>query len=66
MSKVNEFIETMFLEADVVVRVEVASVSLAARDFGELAVGDVLETDVRLRNLPSCAFTAGRSPEESS
>ena len=47
-SETSETLRDIALEAPVVVRVEVASVTLTAREWAKLGPGDVLETGVRL------------------
>ena len=58
-SETSETLRDIALEAPVVVRVEVASVTLTARQWGALRPGDVLETGLRLSE-PVVLRVAGR------
>jgi flagellar motor switch/type III secretory pathway protein FliN len=59
MSGTEETLTSMALDAPVVVRVEVGSVTLTARQWGALRPGDVLETGLRLSE-PAVLRVAGR------
>jgi flagellar motor switch/type III secretory pathway protein FliN len=48
MSEPEQTLREIALDAPLIVRVEVASVTLTAREWGTLAAGDVIETGVRL------------------
>jgi flagellar motor switch/type III secretory pathway protein FliN len=59
MSGTEETLTSMALDAPIVVRVEVGSVTLTARQWGALRPGDVLETGLRLSE-PAVLRVAGR------
>jgi flagellar motor switch/type III secretory pathway protein FliN len=59
MGDTDDTLREIALEADVVVRVEVGSVTLTAREWAELGPGDVIETGVRLTE-PVVLRVAGR------
>jgi flagellar motor switch/type III secretory pathway protein FliN len=59
MSEPNETLRDIALDAPVLVRVEVASVTLTAREWAGLGPGDVIETGVRLAE-PVVLRVAGR------
>jgi flagellar motor switch/type III secretory pathway protein FliN len=59
MSGTDETLTGMALDAPLVVRVEVGSVTLTARDWASLRPGDVLETGLRLSE-PAVLRVAGR------
>ncbi|HEX4339398.1 MAG TPA: FliM/FliN family flagellar motor switch protein [Polyangiaceae bacterium] len=59
MSGTEETLTSMALDAPIVVRVEVGSVTLTAREWGALKPGDVLETGLRLAE-PAVLRVAGR------
>lgn len=59
MSGTEETLTSMALDAPLVVRVEVGSVTLTARDWASLRPGDVLETGLRLSE-PAVLRVAGR------
>jgi flagellar motor switch/type III secretory pathway protein FliN len=59
MSGTDETLTGMALDAPLVVRVEVGSVTLTARDWAALRPGDVLETGLRLSE-PAVLRVAGR------
>jgi type III secretion system YscQ/HrcQ family protein len=59
MSDSDPTLDGLVLDAPVVVRVEVGSVTLSARQWAELRAGDVLETGVRLAE-PVVLRIAGR------
>lgn len=59
MSATEETLTSMALDAPIVVRVEVGSVTLTARQWGALRPGDVLETGLRLSE-PVVLRVAGR------
>jgi flagellar motor switch/type III secretory pathway protein FliN len=59
MSEPEETLREIALQAPVVVRVEVASVTLTAREWAGLGPGDVIETGVPLEN-PVVLRVAGR------
>jgi flagellar motor switch/type III secretory pathway protein FliN len=59
MSGTEETLTSLALDAPIVVRVEVGSVTLTARDWASLRPGDVLETGLRLSE-PAVLRVAGR------
>ena len=59
MSGTEETLTSMALDAPLVVRVEVGSVTLTAREWASLRPGDVLETGLRLSE-PAVLRVAGR------
>jgi len=59
MSRSTEILHDLVLDAPVVVRVEVGSVTLTARQWAELRPGDVIETGVMLEE-PVVLRVAGR------
>jgi flagellar motor switch/type III secretory pathway protein FliN len=59
MSGTDETLTGMALDAPLVVRIEVGSVTLTARDWASLRPGDVLETGLRL-SAPAVLRVAGR------
>jgi flagellar motor switch protein FliN/FliY len=59
MSGTEETLTSIALDAPIVVRVEVGSVTLTAREWSELTPGDVLETGLRLSE-PAVLRVAGR------
>jgi flagellar motor switch/type III secretory pathway protein FliN len=59
MSGNDETLTNLALDAPLVVRIEVGSVTLTARDWAELRPGDVLETGLRLSE-PAVLRVAGR------
>ncbi|HVW25183.1 MAG TPA: FliM/FliN family flagellar motor switch protein [Polyangiaceae bacterium] len=59
MNGTEETLTSMALDAPLVVRVEVGSVTLTARQWGALRPGDVLETGLRLAE-PAVLRVAGR------